>query len=47
MSLIHEIEETTWGGDQYVDSLAKTLYLLALTHSTEHDRLMESCISSI
>ena len=47
MSLIHEIEESPRSGDEYVDSLAKTLYLLSLTHSAEHDRLMESCISSI
>jgi hypothetical protein len=47
MTLIHEIQETTWSGNEYVDSLAKSLDLLALTHSAEHDRLMESCISSI
>ena len=47
MSLIHEIEEPTRSGDQYVDSLAKSLDLLTLTHSTEHDGLMESCISSV
>jgi hypothetical protein len=47
MPLIHEIEESPWSRDQYVDSLAKTLYLLTLTHSTEHDGLVESCVSSI
>ena len=47
MSLIHEIQESPRSGDQYIDSLAKTLDLLALTHSTEHDRLVESRISSI
>ena len=47
MSLIHEIEESSRSGDQYVDSLAKTLDLLALTHTTEHDGLVESCVSSI
>ena len=47
MSLIHEVKESSRSGDQYVDSLAKTLDLLALTHTTEHDGLVESCVSSI
>jgi hypothetical protein len=47
MSLIHEIQESPRSGDQYVDSLAKTLDLFALTHTTEHDGLVESCVSTI
>ena len=47
MSLIHEVQESPRSGDQYVDSLAKTLDLLALTHTTEHDGLVESCVSTI
>ena len=47
ISLIHEIQESSRSGDEYVDSLAETLNLLALAHSTKHDRLMESSISSI
>ena len=47
MSLIHVIQESSRSSDEYVDSLAESLDLLALTHSTEHDRLMESCISPI
>jgi hypothetical protein len=45
--LSHEIEETTWSRDEDIYTLTKTLYLLALTHSAEYDRLMESCISAI
>ena len=47
MSLIHEVQESPRSGDQYVDSLAKTLDLFALTHSTKHHGLVESCISTI
>ena len=47
MSLIHEIQESPRSGDQYVDSLTKTLHLLALTHTTEYHGLVESCVSSI
>lgn len=47
MSLIHEIQESPRSGDQYVDSLTKTLHLLALTHTTEYHSLVESCVSSI
>ena len=43
----HEIEEATWSSDEDINTLAKSLDLLTLTHSAEHDRLMESCISSI
>jgi hypothetical protein len=47
ISLIDEIEETPRSGDEYIDSLSESLDLLTLADTTEYDRLMESCISTI
>jgi hypothetical protein len=45
--LSHEIQEASRSRDEDIYTLTQTLDLLALTHSAEYDRLMESCISAI
>ena len=41
ISLIHQIQQTSWSGDQYVDSFMEHIYLRTLVYSSEDNHMTD------
>ena len=47
ISLVHQIQQTSWSGDQYVDSFMEHIYLRTLVYSSEDNPMTDLRIFGI